>query len=176
MQPYPPLQTLLAAACLRREGYTVALFDPALASPETGFAQALDRHQPRLVAVCEDNFNFLTKMCLLRNRELAGWMAGAARRAGVPAIVNGSDAADHAEEYLAAGFSYVLEGEVEGVIVEVVRALLGGDPMPLQDIRGVAWRDSLSGAVRTTPRRAPIADLDSLPMPAWDLIDAAPYR
>ena len=28
MQPYPPLQTLLAAACLRREGYEVALFDP----------------------------------------------------------------------------------------------------------------------------------------------------
>ena len=32
MQPYPPLQTLLAAACLRREGYEVALFDPALAA------------------------------------------------------------------------------------------------------------------------------------------------
>ncbi len=39
MQPYPPLQTLLAAACLRREGYRVALFDPALAEPEAGFEQ-----------------------------------------------------------------------------------------------------------------------------------------
>ena len=28
MQPYPPLQTLLAAACLRREGYRVALVRP----------------------------------------------------------------------------------------------------------------------------------------------------
>ena len=37
MQPYPPLQTLLAAACLRREGYEVALFDPALEPPEDGF-------------------------------------------------------------------------------------------------------------------------------------------
>ena len=27
MQPYPPLQTLLAAAVLRRQGYRVALFD-----------------------------------------------------------------------------------------------------------------------------------------------------
>ena len=34
MQPYPPLQTLLAAACLRREGYQVALFDPTLEAPE----------------------------------------------------------------------------------------------------------------------------------------------
>src|SRR5437764_3632632 len=99
MQPYPPLQTLLAAACLRRAGYSVALFDPALEPAEEGFTQALERHRPRLVAVCEDNFNFLTKMCLLRNRELAAWMAGAARAANVPAIVNGSDAGDRAAEY-----------------------------------------------------------------------------
>src|SRR5215470_15701067 len=94
MQPYPPLQTLLAAACLRRQGYSVALFDATLAPPEAGFEEALARHRPRLVAVCEDNFNFLTKMCLLRNRELSAWMAATARRAGVPAIVNGSDATD----------------------------------------------------------------------------------
>jgi radical SAM superfamily enzyme YgiQ (UPF0313 family) len=174
MQPYPPLQTLLAAACLRREGYEVALFDAALESPEAGFEEALARHRPRLVAVCEDNFNFLTKMCLLRNRELAEWMACTARRAGVPAIVNGSDAADRAVQYLEAGFSYVLEGEVEESIVEITRLLLDGEgAMPL---RGIAYRDPETGAVRHTPRRAPMTDLDSLPMPAWDLIDAAPYR
>jgi radical SAM superfamily enzyme YgiQ (UPF0313 family) len=176
MQPYPPLQTLLAASCLRREGYEVALFDPALEPPEAGFAEALARHQPRLVAVCEDNFNFLTKMCLLRNRELAGWMAGAARRAGVPAIVNGSDASDRAAEYLAAGFSYVLEGEVEEAIVEVARLILGGGVPPGPEPRGIAFSGPHSGEIRHTPRRAPLSDLDSLPVPAWDLIDAAPYR
>lgn len=158
MQPYPPLQTLLAAACLRRKGYSVALFDPTLELPETGFERALARHRPRLVAVCEDNFNFLTKMCLQRNRELAGWMARTARRAGVPAIVNGSDSTDHAAEYLAAGFCHVLEGEVEAAIVEVAQLILSGRE------------------VGRTPRRAPIANLDSLPVPAWDLIDAGPYR
>ena len=176
MQPYPPLQTLLAAACLRREGYEVALFDPALAPPEEGFEQALARHRPRLVAVCEDNFNFLTKMCLLRNRELAVWMARAARSAGVPAIVNGSDASDRAAEYLGAGFSYVLEGEVEDGIVEVARLILSGGTAPGHELRGIAFSDPQSGEIRHTPRRAPIADLDSLPMPAWDLIDAEPYR
>jgi anaerobic magnesium-protoporphyrin IX monomethyl ester cyclase len=174
MQPYPPLQTLLAAACLRRAGFSVALFDPALQAPEAGFEQALAQHQPRLVAVCEDNFNFLTKMCLLRNRELAGWMARMARRAGVPAIVNGSDASDHAAEYLAAGFSYVLEGEVEEAVVEVAQLILSGAGDV--ELRGVAFTDPDSGTMRQRPRRAPIADLDSLPMPAWDLIDAAPYR
>ncbi len=89
-------------------------------------------------------------------------------------MVNGSDASDRAAEYLAAGFRYVLEGEVEEGIVEVAGLLLRGDgAMPL---RGMAFRDSHSGEVRHTPRRAPITDLDSLPMPAWDLIDAEPYR
>ena len=32
MQPYPPLQTLIAAAQLRQAGFAVALFDPALAT------------------------------------------------------------------------------------------------------------------------------------------------
>src|ERR1051325_11468439 len=147
MQPYPPLQTLIAAACLRREGYSVALFDAALTPPESGFEQALARHQPRMVAVCEDNFNFLTKMCLLRNRELACWMASAARQAGIPAIVNGSDAGDRASEYLRAGFSYVLEGEVEEAIVEVSRSILSGNGGPEQ-IRGIAFLDPDSGTVR----------------------------
>ena len=175
MQPYPPLQTLLAAACLRERGYQVALFDATLESPETGFEQALNRYQPRLVAVCEDNFNYLTKMCLLRNRELAHWMAAAARRRGVPAIVNSSDATDRAGDYLRAGFEYVLVGELEAVIVEVAQRLLDGY-CHAEPIRSIAFLDSRTGQVCYTPRRAPISNPDTLPMPAWDLVDAEPYR
>src|SRR5437867_4098613 len=113
MQPYPPLQTLIAAACLRADGFTVALFDATFDSPEEGFREALARHQPRLVVLCEDNFNFLTKMCLLRNRELAYYMCAAAREAGVPVAVNSSDATDHVFDYLAAGADFVMLGEVE---------------------------------------------------------------
>src|SRR6267154_1492545 len=85
MQPYPPLQTLLAAACLRREGFEVALYDCTLEHSDEAFRRALDRHRPRLVALCEDNFNFLTKMCLTRHLlgdsgEPAGSMAGLAYR------------------------------------------------------------------------------------------------
>src|SRR6266542_513573 len=81
MQPYPPLETLLAAACLRREGFDVALFDSTFTPPEEGFREALASTRPRLVAIVEDNFNFLTKMCLGRNRELAFSMCAAASAA-----------------------------------------------------------------------------------------------
>jgi len=176
MQPYPPLQTLIAAACLRRQGYSVALFDPSLEAPQPGFEQALERHQPRFVAVCEDNFNYLTKMCLLRNREVAYWMARTCSEAGIPAIVNGSDSSDRPAEYLDAGFCYVIRGEVEEAIVETAGLLLGRLPGSASQIPGLIFRDPHTGTLRQTPRRATLADVDSLPMPAWDLVDAEPYR
>ncbi len=92
MQPYPPLQTLIAAAVLRERGMDVALFDPNL-NPIEEFEQAIARHRPGLIVVCEDDFNFLSKMCLARNRQIAFQMAGIARQHGIPIAVHGSDGA-----------------------------------------------------------------------------------
>src|SRR5919202_2895507 len=64
MRPYAPLATLYAASLLRSKGYTVALFDAMLSDGEHEFEQALQRHQPRYAVLYEDNFNFLSKMCL----------------------------------------------------------------------------------------------------------------
>ncbi len=69
MQPYPPLGTLYAASYLREHGYDVAVFDAMLAESETEWGQALAAHQPDFAVLYEDNFNYLSKMCLLRMRE-----------------------------------------------------------------------------------------------------------
>src|SRR4051794_18304153 len=93
MQPYPPLQTILAAAVLRENDITVALHDPTLSAPNAKlveeFEAALDHHRPRLVVVCEDDFNFLSKMCLTRNRELAFDFAAAAKKRQIKIVAHG---------------------------------------------------------------------------------------
>ncbi len=184
MQPYPPLQTLIAAAALREEGFEAALFDATLNPPE-GFDAALDQHQPRLVAVCEDNFNYLTKMCLGKNRELAFSMCRAAKARGLPVLVNGSDASDHAGEYLAQGADFIIIGEVEKTLIETVARLLrspqaGTERQPpgrvAEGIRGLAYLEPNSRQVRRTVPREVSEDLDRIPPPAWDLIDASQYR
>src|ERR1700722_14788725 len=71
MQPYPPLGTLYAAPLLRSAGPSVPLFNTMLNDPRRGFQAAVEKHRPRVVVVYEDNFNFLTKMCLTRMREVA---------------------------------------------------------------------------------------------------------
>src|SRR5688500_10487798 len=82
MQPYPPLGTLYAASYLRAQGYEVALFDAMLAESEAEWDEALARAQPRFAVLYEDNFNYLSKMCLLRMREAALTMIDMARARG----------------------------------------------------------------------------------------------
>jgi len=86
MQPYPPLGTLYAAALLRKHGFSVALFDTMLEDPSAGFEEALRACRPRVVALYEDNFNFLTKMCLTRMRAVAFGMLDASAAAGSTVI------------------------------------------------------------------------------------------
>ena len=170
MQPYPPLQTLLAAAVLRERGFPVAVFDTTLtAEPARAFEQALALYAPASILVCEDDFNFLTKMCLAQNRELAFHMAAAAHRHGIPIIAHGHDASEHADAYIAAGFDSVIRGEVEDAIVELASHL------PHADISGLVWKDADGRVQRNAPR--PLrTDLDALPLPAWDLAGIEQYR
>ncbi|HXH49043.1 MAG TPA: radical SAM protein [Terriglobia bacterium] len=176
MQPYPPLGTLYAAALLRQKGFSVALFDSMLNDPAEGFPEAVRKHHPKIIAIFEDNFNFLSKMCLTRMREVAFEMIDVARLAGATVVVHGSDSTDHCAEYLAKGADYVLVGEAECTLLEVVDSLLKDlktDPMR---IPGVAYLPNCGGQVVRSSHRPLMRDLDQLPFPARDLIDMDLYR
>jgi anaerobic magnesium-protoporphyrin IX monomethyl ester cyclase len=175
-QPYAPLGALYAAACVRDRGYRVALFDAMLAASETEWAEALDRHRPRIAVIYEDNFNYLSKMCLLRMRQAALTMIDAARERGITTIVAGADATDHPVTYLDRGAAVVVTGEGEVTLVELLDTLVGSDGSDaLKAVDGLCLRDDDGRVVRTRPRTI-IRQLDSLPFPAWDLVDVERYR
>jgi anaerobic magnesium-protoporphyrin IX monomethyl ester cyclase len=176
MQPYPPLGTLYAAALLRQQGFSVALFDSMLEDPERGFPKALARHRPRVVAIYEDNFNFLSKMCLTRMREVAFVMAEAARAAGAQVVVNGSDASDHLAEYFQRGFDFALLGEAEWTLLELAHSLAGREAGDPARIPGLAFLDGRTSEIVRTAARPLMRDLDVLPFPARDLVDMDRYR
>ena len=175
MQPYPPLGTLYAASYLRSRGYDVALFDAMLAKAETEWVQALLREKPRFAVIYEDNFNYLSKMCLLRMREAAFRMIEMARVRSCSVIVAGSDASDHADAYLAHGADFVVVGEGEQTLGELMDRLTNRSEVPFAAIRGLAYLDADRSLLRT-PHRPDIKGLDALPFPAWDLVDVARYR
>ncbi|MCO6451391.1 MAG: radical SAM protein [Caldilineales bacterium] len=195
MQPYPPLGAMYAASFLRAEGYDVALFDAMLAESEAEWAGALDVHSPQFAVIYEDNFNYLSKMCLLRMREAAFTMIEMAKQRGCTVIVAGSDATDQGERYLGRGADFVLMGEGEETLLELLVSLTGGGETPLSEIAGLVWvqdgsKKSEVGGQRSgqspiqnpqsqiilNPRRPDIKDVDALPFPAWDMIDIERYR
>lgn len=171
MRPYPPLGTLYAAGYARAQGYTVAVFDAMLAESEAEWDSALAAHQPHFAVLFEDNFNYLSKMCLLRMRQAAHTMIGMAKTRGCCVIVAGADMTDHPDLYLTAGADYVIRGEGEATLVELLNAVSHVPPADARSIAGV-----MSGTPTPFVPRATLRDLDQLPAPAWDLINLDQYR
>jgi anaerobic magnesium-protoporphyrin IX monomethyl ester cyclase len=169
MQPYPPLGTLYAASWLRQHGYEVALFDAMLAESEEEWGRALDQHHPQYAVLYEDNFNYLSKMCLQRMREAAFKMIELAKARGCTVILCGADATDHYAEYLKQGADYCLIGEGEETLLELLNTL--SSMQEPDSITGVVSPNKLRGT-----RRPDITDLDKLPFPAWDLVDVQKYK
>ena len=128
-----PLGTLYAAAALRAKGFSVVAFDSMLEAPSDGFVEMLAAHRPNIVSVYEDDFNFLSKMCLTRMREVAWEIAKAARAFGAVTIVHGSDSTDNPSLFLANGFDYVLCGEAEETLVQLCTSILNADEVPKID-------------------------------------------
>ncbi|MEA3017624.1 MAG: anaerobic magnesium-protoporphyrin monomethyl ester cyclase [Sphingomonadales bacterium] len=174
LKPYPPLATLLAAAILREQGHEVALFDATFEPSAEAFAAMLDRLHPSIVFLIEDNFNFITKMCTVNRREDALAMVRAAARRGCRVAINGPDASDHPRLYLQAGADAVIAGEGEIAVGDLVAAFIAGEEV-LAETPGLILPDGGSDLRRTRPRPH-VRDLDSLPFPAWDLVDAQAYR
>jgi anaerobic magnesium-protoporphyrin IX monomethyl ester cyclase len=175
MKPYPPLATMYVAAALRTAGYEVTVFDAMLAEGEEQFATLLDVVQPDAVVLFEDNFNFLSKMCLTRMRDAAFTMAAAAKVRGCTVLASGSDVTDHADAYLAAGVDYGVLGEGDHTVIEVV-AWLDANPSgrPL-GVPGLAMLDDAGSVVRTATRRNE-RHPDVFAFPARDLVDIDRYR
>ena len=172
-QPYAPLGTMYAAACLREKGHTVALFDTMFAHDPGEVVARLETFDPELFVIYDDGFNYLTKMCLENMREAAFQMIGYAKKRGCHVAVSSSDSTDRFEMYLARGADFVLLGEAEQTVVELA-GKLSAQEVDFFQTDGLAFKHD--GAVVKTKRRNVMRDLDALPFPAWDLVDMQPYR
>ena len=172
--PYPALGTLIAASVLRASGMRISFFDHLFAKNELEFGRRLAVERPEIVAIYEDDFNYLTKMCLTEMRQSAFRMTAAAKRYGATVVVHGSDASDRSEEYLQHGAHVVVLGEGEETLRELCADILRNGRRAWPDIKGLAFLDG-GKLVRTGPRTVR-KDLDGLPFAAWDLVDVPRYR
>ena len=184
-QPYPPYGTIYAAAALRECGFEVSLFDTNLKDSPAEILPVLENENPRYLVIYDDGFNYLTKMCLTRMREAAFELVKYGKERGCTVIVNSSDSTDHYEEYLEQGADFVVLGEGEVALRELVTAVDGTrhtahgvERIDFSTILGIAYKSTIGNqhSAIVNPKRPVLHDLDSLPDPAWDLVDMEAYR
>jgi radical SAM superfamily enzyme YgiQ (UPF0313 family) len=171
--PYAPLGTLYAASLMRQEGNDVGLHDVMFANGAEDIIPAIEKFQPDILVIYDDGFNYLTKMCLTNMREAAFKMSKLAKERGCTVMISSSDSTDHYEKYIDEGADFILIGEAEMTLLELVNALQE-NKKDISTIPGIAFKQN--DCVIKTVRRNVLKDLDSLPLPAWDLVDIEPYR
>jgi radical SAM superfamily enzyme YgiQ (UPF0313 family) len=172
-KPYAPLGTLYATSFLKQHGYDVSFYDTMFSKGPGEIIHLFEKAQPDIFVIYDDGFNYLTKMCLENMREAAFEMIQTAKNRGCTVIISSSDSTDRFEMYLNKGADFVLIGEAELTLLELSNALTI-DKTDYFSIEGLAFKQD--NAIVRTKHRNVIKDLDTLPFPAWDMIDMEPYR
>ncbi|MGE5279432.1 MAG: B12-binding domain-containing radical SAM protein [Deltaproteobacteria bacterium] len=181
IRPTVPLNLLYLASYLRETaGLTVRIHDLGVFHPQEAQVETqrvrfglpdkairdiLLRERPRIVGItCMYSLYFRDVLAVARlTKETLPETS---------VVLGGNHASSYWEHILKdASVDYVVIGEGEATLLELARRLLEG--RPALDIQGVAFRRG-SAAVRTQARPL-IGDLDTIPFPAYDLIDYPRY-
>ena len=84
----------------------------------------------------------------------------------IPVICGGYGPTFHEDLFLKSGFTAVIRGEAEHIIVPLIENLTSGNN--LKSIPGIAFLDS--GHITVTKRSEPVTDLNKIPFPRRDTI------
>ncbi len=170
--PFPPLGTIYAASLMRENGFNVDLFDTNLRDNPYDIEKEIAKKKPEFLVLYDDGFNYLTKMCLTTMREAAFEMIRIGKSYDCTVIVNSSDATDHYLKYLTTGADYIIQGEGEATLKELL-TILKNKQSP-ENVKGIVY--TKEGETVTNFKRQVLKNLDELPLPAWDLVDIDAYK
>src|ERR1700755_2171932 len=163
MKPYAPLGILYLCSHLRNQGFDVDVFDTTFSNREALF-QHLRTETPSVVGIYANLMTRGNGVEILKARRAAGWKT----------IVGGPEPGAYALEYLQAGADFVVFGEGELTVEELLEAFPLGSTNAHTSIAGIAYLDG-EGKMHETGQRTQIADLDSQPWPARQAIDIHRY-
>jgi len=173
--PYPPLGALYAATILSRLNHEIIFFDAMQSNSPDEFNEKIKLENPDLVIIYDDEFNYLTKMCLSNMRGAAVSFIKTAKEFSIPAVIYSSDATDFPKYYLQAGVDAIIYGEGEVTLQEVVTSFEDGKfEIIKRSIDGLKFYEN--NQIYKTPQRKLISELDLLPDPDYNFVDVESYR
>lgn len=164
--PYFPLGLLYLAGYVREQGHEVALFDATFAEDESAFAAMLENERPDIVGVS----------AVQPTRAVALTLAEIAKAWGAIVVFGGPDPTKSPAHYLTyPQVDIVVHHEGEQTITSLLDLFDAGQltSTSLEIEPGIAFRHEES--IQVNQPRPPLDNLDTLPLPARDLIDMDRY-
>src|SRR5580698_6029356 len=162
MKPYAPLGILYLCSHLRGKGFDVDVFDTTFSARDVLF-NFLRTEKPSVLGIYA---NLMTRSNVIA-------ILAVAREAGWKTVVGGPEPGAYTLEYLQAGADFVVAGEGELTMEELLQALRD-DETDFSKVAGLAFLDD-DGHMCQMPPRGQIANLDLQPWPARDAIDIHRY-
>jgi anaerobic magnesium-protoporphyrin IX monomethyl ester cyclase len=162
MKPYAPLGILYLCSHLQAKGFDVEVFDTTFSTRDALIAR-LHTGTPSVLGLYA---NLMTRSNIVE-------LLAIARAAGWKTIVGGPEPGAYAREYLDAGAQFVVMGEGETTLEELLTALQSGSNVNFADVAGIAYLED--GRLQQNAPRSQIACLDDQPWPARRAIDIHRY-
>jgi len=113
----------------------------------------LQKTKPKYLVIYDDGFNYLTKMCLTNMREACFEMISLGKKHGCLVMVCSSDSTDHYEKYLDKGADFILKGEGEITLLELINAIETNQPT--NTISGIVYSDGTQTINTSKTKRTP---------------------
>lgn len=162
MKPYAPLGILYLCSHLRSRGFDVDVFDTTFSSREQLFDH-LRTEKPSVLGVYA---NLMTRSNVVETLSVA-------REAGWTIVVGGPEPGAYSLEYLQAGAHFVVAGEGELTMEDLLLAIRCGEK-DFSKIAGLSYLDTDGNLCQNAPR-GQIQNLDLQPWPARGAIDIRRY-
>src|SRR6202166_31587 len=141
MKPYAPLGILYLCSHLRQKGFDVDVFDTTFSSRDALFLH-LRTEKPSVLGIYA---NLMTRKNVVETLKVA-------REAGWKTIVGGPEPGAYALEYLQAGADFVVFGEGELTVEELLESFRAGATNSYTTIAGIAYLDA-AGTMQETAQR-----------------------
>ncbi len=160
--PYEPLGLMYIGKVLKNEGYRVSLLDCT-------FLSSVDEAKDIIKSLNPTAIGITSKITLTKN---VAEFISFSKLLGSVTIIGGPDPSLRPERYLRLGADFVVIGEGEETIRELLPCVIKGDDP--SNVKGLAFIKK--NTIVYTPARPFIKDFDKLGAPDRSLIDVDKYR
>jgi Fe-S oxidoreductase len=157
MKPYVPLGILYISAYLEKHGYDNEVFDSTFSSFRN-LCDTLLETKPDVIGIYT---NLMTKINVLR---IVKFIKEQNELKNLKIVLGGPEVRNHVANFLLHGADYIVMGEGEQTMLELVRWLENGAGEGLESIQGIAYLDG-NGTLCRNAERTKMKDLDTLPFP-----------